>query len=97
VLSSQLGVPVENATMVMGSFDFTLQWRSDGVAAPDDGTRASLFTAIREQLGLRLDTRRMPVDVDGRRPSEPDADGELRTPNTNREARTWKCERPPSL
>ena len=25
--------------------------------------RASLFTAIREQLGLQLDARRVPVDV----------------------------------
>lgn len=62
-LSSQLGEPVENRTQITGSFDFTLQWRPDGAGAPDDGMRASLFTAIREQLGLQLDVRRVPVDV----------------------------------
>jgi uncharacterized protein (TIGR03435 family) len=62
-LSSQLGEPVENLTRLTGSFDFTLQWRPDTAGAADDGTRASLFTAIQEQLGLRLEARRVPVDV----------------------------------
>ena len=62
-LSSQLGEPVENMTRLTGSFDFTLQWRADAADVPDDGTRASLFTAIQEQLGLRLDARRVAVDV----------------------------------
>jgi uncharacterized protein (TIGR03435 family) len=63
VLSSHLGEPVEDMTQLTGSFDFTLQWRPDTGPIPDDGTRSSLFTALREQLGLRLDTRRVPVDV----------------------------------
>jgi uncharacterized protein (TIGR03435 family) len=62
-LSSQLGIPVENMTRITGSFDFTLIWRPDTPGVADDGTRASLFTAIREQLGLRLDARTLPVDV----------------------------------
>ena len=62
-LSSQLNEPVENQTRLGGSFDFTLQWRSDAPGTADDGTRASLFTALREQLGLRLEARRVPVDV----------------------------------
>ena len=61
-LSSQLSAPVENATRIAGSFDFTLQWQPDG-APIGDVSRPSLFTAIREQLGLRLDVRRSPVDV----------------------------------
>lgn len=61
-LSSQLSAPVENATKVAGSFDFTLQWQPDG-APIGDVSRPSLFTAIREQLGLRLDVRRAPADV----------------------------------
>ena len=63
VLSSQLGAAVENGTRIAGSFDFTLQWQPDGVPIGDATTRPSLFTAIREQLGLRLDVRRAPVDV----------------------------------
>jgi uncharacterized protein (TIGR03435 family) len=61
-LSSQLSAPVENATKGAGSFDFTLQWQPDG-APIGDVSRPSLFTAIREQLGLRLDVRRAPADV----------------------------------
>lgn len=62
-LSSQLGTVVENRTGVTGSFDFTLEWRPETVQPPDDLRRASLFTAIREQLGLRLEPRSLPVDV----------------------------------
>lgn len=61
-LSSQLGEPVENMTQRTGSFDFTLQWRPEPTGAADD-TRSSLFTAIREQLGLRLEACRVPVEV----------------------------------
>jgi len=62
-LSSQLGAPVENDSKLAGSFDFTLEWRPDTATVADDGTRAALFTAIRDQLGLRLDARRVPVDA----------------------------------
>ena len=46
-----------------GGLKVTLTWRPDTPGASDDGTRPSLFTAIREQLGLRLDARTLPVDV----------------------------------
>lgn len=62
-LSSQLSAPVENGTRVAGSFDFTLQWQPDGAPIGSAATRPSLFTAIREQLGLRLDVRRTRVEV----------------------------------
>jgi uncharacterized protein (TIGR03435 family) len=63
VLSSQLGRPVQNMTGFTGMFDFTLRWTPDtGVpASPDD--RPALFTAIREQLGFRLVSRKTPTDV----------------------------------
>jgi uncharacterized protein (TIGR03435 family) len=50
-------------TGLAGSFDFTLQWQPDATGVGDDGTRASIFTAIREQLGFRREARRVPVDV----------------------------------
>jgi uncharacterized protein (TIGR03435 family) len=62
VLSSQLGRPVENRTGITGAFDFTLNWRPDERSAVDDD-RASLSTAIREQLGLRLLAQKAAVDV----------------------------------
>jgi uncharacterized protein (TIGR03435 family) len=61
-LSSQLEAPVENGTKVTGSFDFTLLWQPAD-APIGDVSRPSIFTALREQLGLRLDARRTSVDV----------------------------------
>jgi uncharacterized protein (TIGR03435 family) len=64
VLSNQLGRPVQNTSGFTGRFDFTLQWAPDTAALPvDAANRPSLFTAIREQLGFRLDARRTPTDV----------------------------------
>jgi uncharacterized protein (TIGR03435 family) len=61
-LSSQLGRPVRNATNVSGSFDFRLAWQTEELLAPDNAS-ASLFTAIREQLGFRLVAGKAPVEV----------------------------------
>jgi uncharacterized protein (TIGR03435 family) len=63
VLSNQLGRPVEDETGLGGVFDFVLQWSPDAASPSLDQAPSSLFTAIREQLGLRLVARRMPVDV----------------------------------
>jgi uncharacterized protein (TIGR03435 family) len=61
-LSSQLQRPVQNMTGINGAFDFTLEWRPDSPGVIDS-TRPSLFTALREQLGLRLDARELPAEV----------------------------------
>ena len=49
-----------------GTFDAQLSWRPDAASAvpgdPTDG-RASLFTAVQEQLGVRLTPERRPVEV----------------------------------
>jgi bla regulator protein blaR1 len=55
-LSSQLGRPVIDRTGLTGHYDFKLQW------APDSNG-PSIFTAIQEQLGLRLESERGPVDI----------------------------------
>jgi uncharacterized protein (TIGR03435 family) len=64
-LSLNTGRFVMDATGLTGRFDLELRWTPDqgtgNVGALTDGT--SLFTAIQEQLGLRLDARRAPVDV----------------------------------
>ena len=63
-LSPAAGRYVFDATGLTDRFDANLKWTLDpepGAAAPPDGV--SLFTAIQEQLGLRLDPRQAPVDV----------------------------------
>jgi uncharacterized protein (TIGR03435 family) len=59
--------PVLNRTALAGFFDFELLFTPDVVAGPAppvvDPTAPSLFTAVQEQLGLRLDAQRAPVDV----------------------------------
>ena len=66
--------PVVDQTGLSGRFDFTLTWTPDesqfgglGVKVPPPTDDASappgLFTAIQEQLGLKLDSTRAPVEV----------------------------------
>ena len=54
----KLGRPVLNATALPGLFDFTLTWTPDD--APAD---TSLFTAIQEQLGLKLERSKSPLEI----------------------------------
>jgi uncharacterized protein (TIGR03435 family) len=63
-LSPAAGRYVFDATGLTDRFDLDLKWTPDpepGAAAPSDGV--SLFTAIQEQLGLRLEPRQAPVEV----------------------------------
>ena len=61
VLSNQLGRPVQDQTGFSGVFDFTLRWAPDTNTEPTD--RPPLPTALREQLGFRLEPHRQPTDV----------------------------------
>lgn len=63
-LTRLLDRPVVNRTDLEGFFDFELSWVPDlAVAAEGDRESASVFTAIREQMGLRLEAGREPVEV----------------------------------
>jgi uncharacterized protein (TIGR03435 family) len=62
VLTNQLGHFVRDNTGFKGVFDFTLEWRPDS-ASVDADTRASIFTAVREQLGFKLTSGRAQVEV----------------------------------
>ena len=65
-LSAVLGRPVVDLTKDSGSYDFSLRWTLDemqageGAAGPDS---VSLFTALQEQVGVKLDSKKLPVDV----------------------------------
>jgi uncharacterized protein (TIGR03435 family) len=68
ILSRQMDRPVVNRTGLNGVFNLTLQWTPDGTrpAKADDGAAIegpSIFTAIQEQLGLRLRAQRVPIEV----------------------------------
>jgi uncharacterized protein (TIGR03435 family) len=64
VLSRRLQRPVLDRTGLGDRYSFQLDWSSDSVPCADAADNApSIFTALREQLGLRLDSIRGPVDT----------------------------------
>jgi uncharacterized protein (TIGR03435 family) len=73
LLATVLGRPVVDRTGLKGLYDFSLRWddapiREGGVPGLDapaaPGTdHGSIFTAIQDQLGLRLEPQRAPIDV----------------------------------
>ena len=70
-LANQLQGPVADMTGIEGSYDIKLEWSTDeGKVGGGDGgegkspdTRPSIFTALQEALGLRLETRKIPVEI----------------------------------
>jgi uncharacterized protein (TIGR03435 family) len=68
-----VGRVVLDRTALVGVFDWTLDWtpsfnpgpsrEAAPVANPDSDAGESIFSALREQLGLRLEGRRAPIDV----------------------------------
>jgi uncharacterized protein (TIGR03435 family) len=60
-LSGKLGRSVVDRTGLKGFYDFLLTWTPDEAQADTPGP--SLFTAIQEQLGLKLESTKGPVEV----------------------------------
>ena len=60
ILSGQVGDLVIDRTGLSGEYDFTLEWAPNLTPAGDG---PSLFTALDEQLGLRLDSAKTPVQA----------------------------------
>ena len=59
-LESTLAHPVLNETGLAGNFDFIFEYAADETQ-PD--SPPSIYTAIQEQLGLKLEAGRGPVNV----------------------------------
>jgi len=59
-LGRQLDRPVVDRTGLQGGFNFKLEWTPEG-AQPVDGP--TIFVAIQQQLGLKLDPQKAPVEV----------------------------------
>jgi uncharacterized protein (TIGR03435 family) len=62
LVSSEAGRPVFERTGLTGGYDFDLKW-TPGLAADPAGTSVSIFTALQEQLGLKLESATAPLDV----------------------------------
>jgi uncharacterized protein (TIGR03435 family) len=56
-------LPVVNRTAIDGVFNMKLVWTPEGDNPNGPGSPPSLFTAIQEQLGLRLQSQKAPVSV----------------------------------
>jgi uncharacterized protein (TIGR03435 family) len=59
-LGNRLGRIVVDRTQLTESCDFTLEWSRDETA---DSSMPSLVTARRDQLGLRIEPQKAPVEV----------------------------------
>ena len=69
-LTPRLGNLVLNQTGLEGEFDFTVVWADDSPPKPGEELREassepgpSLASALQEQLGLKLETQKAPVQV----------------------------------
>ncbi len=74
ILSRTLGRTVTDKTGLTGKFDITLEWTPDESQAlqlppdapkppPSDASGPSLFAALPEQLGLKLESQKGPVEI----------------------------------
>jgi uncharacterized protein (TIGR03435 family) len=71
LLARQVGLPVIDSTGMKGVFDFTLEWSPDeapGMTLTDGNGAAgtagpSIFNALQEQLGLKLESGKGPVEI----------------------------------
>ena len=64
--TSELGRPVLDQTRLTGNFDFTLEWTPNIPVSPDfipDQSGPTYIEALKEQLGLKLESTRGPVQV----------------------------------
>lgn len=62
-LAAQFGKPVTDATSLRGKYEITLSWSAEiGPRADSNSDAPTLEAAVREQLGLRLEPKKGPVD-----------------------------------
>lgn len=59
---SMVPTPIVDSTGIVGSYDFVLKWADDQNHDPDT-TFPSLFSALQEQLGLKLERQKTSVQV----------------------------------
>jgi uncharacterized protein (TIGR03435 family) len=63
LLAAHTDRPVIDRTGISGIFEISLHWAGDdSPAGPDAGAEPSIYTAVQEQLGIKLDPLRVPLD-----------------------------------
>lgn len=69
-LGSITSRPVHDETGLKGYWDFDMKWTPDAAAAapdaverPSEAAGPTLFTALQEQMGLKLESRKGPVEI----------------------------------
>ena len=63
ILQYYVDLPVVDRTGLKGRYDFNLQWTLDDAQTMAPNAPPGLFTAIQEQIGLKLERRKAPADV----------------------------------
>jgi uncharacterized protein (TIGR03435 family) len=68
LFSGELGCPFEDNTGLTGRYDFKLEWAPDerqpnGGGEPGDPNGPSIFAAVQDQLGLKLEVKKFPVEM----------------------------------
>lgn len=62
-ISDQIGKPVADSTGLKGEYALTLEWTYSPEAESLPGFPPNLFTALKEQLGLKLQPKKVPIEI----------------------------------
>lgn len=62
-MQAYLDRPVVDETGLPGRYDFTLKWTPDNSTVSTPDAAPGIFTAVQEQLGLKLEATKGPADV----------------------------------
>jgi uncharacterized protein (TIGR03435 family) len=63
LLNGEVGRTVVNRTGLIGIYDFKLEYTPADQIGTDESGKPSIFTALQEQLGLKLESAKAPMDV----------------------------------
>ena len=63
ILQFHVDRPIVDQTRLKGRYDFKLQWTVDEAQTTAEDAPPGLFTAIQDQIGLKLERVKAPADV----------------------------------
>ena len=62
-IARPVGRPVINDTGIAGTYDIRLRYSATGTGSTTDSNLPSIFTAVEERLGLKLEARRVSIEM----------------------------------